>query len=282
MGRGAVLDDTREHFSGHSADFGSGCQKLQEQAIQLFEEKLNDAGVRLNRSVKALTGREIHLKPAEVNTLVGITSFALGALAAKEERAVGILGKLGCLEEKSSLPALALVDTKAASEADHLHTLARGLNHPLQMASTLETFQKIADSSALKLENHLDSVETSYSHGISTVENFRGQKWLHQEGYARVPIHKNGADWWREQNLTWVKTSHYLETRNDDGTFFRTYKNGAIQIRFGNGYEVYEGSFPERRKIVLNSGKVDCRAQQQGILSAEGSDLENSLKETGR
>jgi hypothetical protein len=236
MSRGAVLNDTVDSFHASSVDLIGSCQKLQDQARELLEPKFEDASTRLNCSVKALTGREFHLEPAQVNILVGVTSFALGAFAAKEKRIVW--------------------------------------NHPLQVASSLNNCHKIVDSSA-KLEHRLDSMETTYSHGISTVENWRGQKWLHQEGYARVPIHKDGADWWREENLTWVKTSHYLETRNDDGSFFRTYKNGGIQIRFGNGYEVYEGSFPERRKIVLNTGKVDCRAQQLGILSAVGSDLEN-------
>jgi hypothetical protein len=250
MVRGAVLNDATQSLHESSVDFATGCLKLHKQAGELFEQKFGDASARLNSAVKAVTGHEFHLEPAQVNTLVGLTSFAFGAFVAKEKRTMCALEKINSFGEKPALPPLTLVD-----------------------ATTL---------SSLKEENRLDSVETTYSHEISTTENWRGQKWLHQKGYARVPIHKKGADWWREENLTWVKTSHYLETRNDDGSFFRTYRNGGIQIRFGNGYEVYEGSFPERRKIVLNTGNIDCRAQQQGILSAVGSDLKNSLKKTGR
>ncbi|MDR3612057.1 MAG: hypothetical protein P4L53_00725 [Candidatus Obscuribacterales bacterium] len=250
MARGAVLDKATESLHESSVDFAVGCQKLQKQAGELRQQKFADVSARLNSAVKAVTGHEFHLESAQVNTLVGLTSFALGALVAKEKRTMCVLSKINNWGEKQALPPLTLVD-----------------------ATTL---------SSLKEENRLDSVEATYSHGISTTEDWRGQKWLHQKGYAKVPIHKKGYDWWLEENLTWVKTSHYLESRNNDGSFFRTYKNGGIQIRFGNGYEVYEGSFPERRKIVLNTGNIDCRAQPQGILSAVDSDLKSSLTKTGR
>ena len=284
MVRGAVLDDRTESLQASSADIVCGCQKLQDEVRQLFEQKLGNASARLNCSVKALIGREFHLEPLQVNALIGITSFALGALAAKETRTMGALEKLSCLDKKSALPTLTLVDATSDTRSTHLQILARQLDQPLQAASSLNNFHKIAHFSTLREENSLDSAETIYSHGISTIENWRGQKWLHQDEYARVPMHKDGASWWHDpdQNLTWVKTSHYLESRSNGGSFFRTYKNGGIQIRFSDGYEFYESSFPERRKIVLSTGKTDCRAQQQGILSAEDSDLENSLKKTGR
>ena len=88
MVKGAMLDDTTESCYGGSAGFTRGCQKLQDQARDLFEQKLCNASARLNNSVKSLTGREYHLEPAQVNTLVAVTSFALGALAAKEKNYV--------------------------------------------------------------------------------------------------------------------------------------------------------------------------------------------------
>ena len=180
-----------------------------------------DAGLATKHETSLLErsfGHQFHLESSQLNVLVGIGSFALGVLAAKEMRAVRLL------ESLETLPRLTLVDARAAK--------------------------------MVKTASRLESLETSYLHGQSTIENWRGQKWLHQEGYARVPMHKEGASWWHDtdQNLTWVKTSQYLESRGNDTSYFRSYNNGGIQIRFSNGYEFYESSLPERRKIVLNVG----------------------------
>jgi hypothetical protein len=255
MTKRAALNDVKDNQLVSSAELTRGCQKLQDQARGLFEQKFSVAGARLNCSIKTLTGHELHLEPAQINSLVAVTSFALGALVAKQEKIAGALERLGGLKDGSPLPRLTLVNETRELSSGHL--------------------QKFATSSALKSENRLESVETTHPYGQSTIENWRGQKWLHQEGYARVPMHKEGASWWHDpsENLTWVKTSQYLESRSNDGSFFRTYKNGGIQIRFGNGHEFYESSFPERRKIVLAPGKLDCRTRLQGILSAEDSDF---------